>query len=109
LTEEEQVKDTNMSSEDPYKPPTVHETKRSNTALVVVVLLVLAIPGLCICGGVAAWFFLAIPMERNVQFESSDQAEAIPMTDTVPSINPAPPNDTASPGDILPGGERPAK
>jgi hypothetical protein len=95
-----------MSSEEPYKPPGTHEPKKSNTALlVIVVLLVLTIPALCICGGAAAWFFLAIPVERNVQFESPDEAERVPMTDTVSPIERAPPLQPAPGDEAVPSNE----
>jgi len=81
-----------MSSKDPYKPPSEHEPKKSNTVLIVIVVfVVLAIPALCICGGAAAWLFLAVPVERSIQIDLPDEAEAVPMTDTVPPIGAVPP------------------
>jgi hypothetical protein len=84
-----------MSSEDPYKSPSEHEPKKSNTVLIViVVLVVLAIPALCICGGAAAWLFMAVRVE-SLQNEP-------PFVDgpiiEIPPIEPVPPIE-AAPGD----------
>jgi hypothetical protein len=85
-----------MSNEQPYKSPDGLEPKKSNTVLiVVVVLVVLVFPALCLCGGAAA-FVWTVPVERSIQIDFPDGAEAVPMTDTnspieaVPPIEPAP-------------------
>ena len=80
-----------MSTEQPYKSPDGLEPKKSNTVLiVVVVLVVLVFPALCLCGGGALWMLVAVPVERSIQIELPDEAEAVPMTDANLPIEAAP-------------------
>jgi hypothetical protein len=93
-----------MSSEDPYKSPSGHEPKKSNTALIVIIVLaVLTIPALCLCGGAAVYVW-TVPAERSIQIDLPDESEAVPITDTVPPIEAVPPIQLA-PGDEPPSGD----
>ena len=90
-----------MNSEQPYKSPDGLEPKKSNTVLIViVVLVVLAIPALCLCGGAVAYVW-TVPVERSIQIDLPDEAEAVPMTDTVPPIDAVSPIQTASGDETL--------
>ena len=81
-----------MNSEQPYKSPDGLEPKKSNTVLIVIaVLVVLAIPAFCLCGGAALWMLVAVPVERSIQIELPDEAEAVPMTETAPPTEAVPP------------------
>ncbi len=96
-----------MSSEQPYKSPDGREPKKSNTVLIVIVVfVVLAIPALCICGGAAAWLFMAVRVE-SFQNEPPfvdgpiieiPPIEPVPPIEAVPSIESAP-SDAARSGD----------
>jgi len=85
-----------MNSEQPYKSPDGLEPKKSNTVLIViVVLVVVAIPALCLCGGAVA-FVWTVPVERSIQIDLPDEAEAVPMTGTNSPIEAVPPVQPAS-------------
>ena len=91
-----------MSSEQPYKSPDGLEPKKSNTVLIVVIVLaVLAIPALCLCGGGAAWLFLAVPVESGIQIDLPAEAEAVPMTETNPPIQLGPGTEPRSSDDAI--------
>jgi len=113
-----------MSSEDPYKRPSEHEPKKSNTALIVIIVLaVLTIPALCICGGAAAWLFLAVrveslqneppfvdgPIIEIPPTEPPAEIEPMPPIEAGPLIVPAPQIEPAAGDEPLSGDEGTAK
>ena len=72
-----------MSSEQPYESPSGLEPKKSNTVLIVViVLVVLTISALCVCGGVAGFLFWTLRVESN---QRELPVELVPMEPPPPS------------------------
>jgi hypothetical protein len=89
-----------MSNEQPHKSPDGLEPKKSNTVLIVIaVLVVLAIPALCLCGG-GAVLFLNLRMEGGqddtfIEYDSMDSMESVPDIEPVPPIEAVPPTEPA--------------
>ena len=80
-----------MSSRQPDESPSVPEPKKSNTALIVIIVLaVLTIPALCICSGVVGIMLLwstegSYPLERIIKVAPLDPSiELVPEEKTVP-------------------------
>jgi hypothetical protein len=78
-----------MSSEQPYKSPDGLEPKKSNTVLIViVVLVVLTIPALCLCGGAAFFWTVRVDSGQDEPFVEFDSVDSVPPIEAVPPIEP---------------------
>ena len=95
-----------MSSRQPNNSPNGPEPKKSNTALIVIIVLaVVTLPVLCICGGAVFMFgyaniqneqrlfdestFDVVPMEPSIELVPPVKAVPLPI-ETVPPVESAP-------------------